>query len=43
MRVKEETVDYLFTQYMGRFLILLAVEGVQSNDLGDDVRSVWDK
>nr|CAD1836467.1 unnamed protein product [Ananas comosus var. bracteatus] len=40
----EETVDHLFTQCVfTRFLMALALENLQSTDLGHDVISVWDK
>lgn len=42
-RVEEETVNYLFTQcVVSRFLIVMAVEGVWSRNLENDVRSEWD-
>nr|CAD1819941.1 unnamed protein product [Ananas comosus var. bracteatus] len=42
--VKAQTMNHLFTQYViSRFVIAMAVEWVRSRDLGDNVRSVWDK
>nr|CAD1821369.1 unnamed protein product [Ananas comosus var. bracteatus] len=42
--MEEETMDHLFARCVFfRFLMVMALENVQTRDLGDDVTIVWDR
>lgn len=42
--VEEETEDHLFTQCVfSKFIIVMGVDGMQPQDLEDEVKLVWDR